>query len=444
MNKAELTAAVIFTLLFSALAGSQVIHFSTANFFPHPGPDLPRIYIKNDGSIEPQTAPIERSGSLYRLTDNLILYTIEIQRDDIILDGSDYVIQGNASWMGTAPRSNDAGNNGIIIADRNNITITGLNIERFTTGVRISNSSHIAIVGNLFNNETANFDAPIGIAITESSLVLIENNNFTNIHGSAIFCKGTNNTIRRNNLSNAAASVDGSVHLEGSSNTVSDNKIESWFPIVLDKADSNTVARNNISGSAYQSYGGSEGIALFSQCSNNMIFGNNITGFAGQAIRTVFSCSNNTFYGNYLADNGFAVVLQEGATNNRFYGNTFAADSCNVSIYDVESNFWDNGTLGNYWGDYTGADGNGDCIGDSPHKLDGFKWDTDVGGFVSSPAGQDNYPLMAPYDFEHETVILPKAELFLAVLVAVSIGVAIAAVGLLLYNRKRRKEARQK
>jgi len=345
--------------------------------------------------------------------------------------------------MGIGPRSGDAGNNGIIIADRSNITITRLNSERFTTGIRLSNSSHITIMDNLFNNETATFDTPMGIAVTDSSLVLIENNNFTNIHGSAIFCKGVNNTIRRNNVNSAAASVDGSIHLEGSSNTVSDNRIESWFPIVLDRADSNTVEKNNITGLSYESYGGSEGIALFSQCSNNMIFGNSITGFAGQAVRTVFSCSNNTFYGNYVANNGFAIVLQEGAVNNKFYGNTFAADSCNVSVYDAESNFWDNGTLGNYWGDYTGADSNGDGIGDSPYVLNGFKWDTDVGGFVTAPAGQDNYPLVAPYDGAHEGVLLPNFQLFTLLLItAVSAAVASGA-GFLVYRRKRHRESLQ-
>ena len=418
--------------------GVQFADVTSANFFPDPGPDLPRIYIRSDGSIEPATAPIERSGSLYILTGNVILHTIEIQRDDIILDGANYLIQGNASWMGITPRSNDAGNNGIIIADRSNITITRLNFEGFTTGVRISDSSHITIVGNLFNNKTASYDTPMGIAIADSSYVLVENNTFANIYGSAIFCNGTNNTIRRNAVSSAAADVDGSIHIEGLSNTVSDNKIESWFPIVLDKADSNTVARNNINGSAYQSYGGSEGIALYSQCSNNMIFGNNLTGFMGQAIRTVFSCSNNTFYGNYMADNGFAVVLQEGALNNRFYGNTFAADSCNVSVSDAESNFWDNGTLGNYWGAYTGADSNDDGLGDSPYLLNGFKWDTDVGGFVSTPAGKDNYPLMNPYDIERNTVVLPAAVPLAILLIAVAFVAVVSGAGLLFYFKKRK------
>ncbi len=181
MKKTALALILIFALLFSALTGSQIIHFCSANFFPDPGPDLQRIYIRSNGNVEPATAPIERTGNTYKLTDNIIMHTIVIQRDNIVLDGSDYLIEGNKSWMGLAPHFGDAGNNGIIITGRNNVNITNLNIERFTAGVRISGSLHINIVGNSFSEETAVFDTPTGIVIETSSYVLIENNNFTSI-----------------------------------------------------------------------------------------------------------------------------------------------------------------------------------------------------------------------------------------------------------------------
>lgn len=438
MKRTMLTLSTILTFVILLIVGVQFTGLSSANFFPDPGPDLQRIYIRSNGNVEPATAPLERTYNQYKLTSNIILSTIEIQRDNIVLDGAGYKIQGNASWMGNAPRADDSGNNGIVIAGRNNITLSGINIEKYTTGVRISSSSHINIIGSVFTNETASIATSMGIVIEDSSLVLIENNNFDNNRGSAIFCNGTSNTIRENTIIVAASDVDGSIHVEGSSNMVSDNKVESWFPIVLDKADSNMISRNVVSGPVNQNYGGSEGIALHVNCLNNVIVGNNITGFRGQAIRTIFSCSNNTFYGNYMANNGFAVVLQEGGVNNMFYGNTFTADSCNVSVIDAESNFWDNGTIGNYWGDYNGVDSNGDGIGDVAYTLNGFKWDNDVGEFVSSPAGQDNYPLMAPYDTENDEVVLPHQEPFSMLLIVGAFITAIAVVGagLLVYFKK--------
>ncbi len=43
---------------------------------------------------------------------------------------------------------------------------------------------------------------------------------------------------------------------------------------------------------------------------------------------------------------------------------------------------WDNGSAGNYWGDYNGTDGDGDGIGDTPYYI--------------LPKNQDNYPFIDP------------------------------------------------
>ena len=425
MKRTVLTLTIILTLLMLLVAGAQFANLSSANFFPDPGPDLPRIYIRSNGNVEPATAPIERTGNLYKLTDNIALYTIEIQRDNIVLDGAGQTIQGNESWLGY-----DAGNNGVIVVGRKNVTITRLNIEQCYAGVRISDSSYINIAGNTFTNGTT-----MGVAVQDSMLVLIEANNFTDIYGPSVSCIGTSNTIRNNILT---GSVYG-IKIEGSLNVISDNRIELVLPIILDKAGSNIIARNNITGPAYQNYTGNEGIALFVNCSNNVISGNSIKGFTSQAIRTVFSCSNNTIYGNYMANNGFAIALQDRAVNNTFYCNTFTADSCKVQIDDgVEGTFWDNGTIGNYWGDYNGTDSNGDGIGDAPYIINGFKWDNDVRGLMSFVAGQDNYPLVKPYDIEHDTVVLPQTEPFLAVLAAVAVAVVVGA-GLLVYRKKHKR-----
>jgi len=412
----------------------QPLQVASANFFPFPGPDLQRIYLRNDGTVEPATAPIEKTGNLYRLTGNIVLQTIEIQRNNIVFDGSDYLIQGNASWVGTAPRWGDAGNNGIIISGRTNVTITNLTIEKCTTGIRISNSSQISVNKVMFATETAAMYTPKGIAIQDSSFVQIENNSFTNA-GSAIVCNGTNNLIKGNTVNGGGGNIDGSISISGSSNAISDNKIEGLLPITLNKANSSMIAQNNITGPANK---GNEGIALFAS-SNNVILENNITGFVSQAVRTVFSCSNNTFYGNYFANNGFAASLQDGAVNNMFYANTLTTNSTKIHIDDgVIGTLWDNGTIGNYWGDYRGTDGNNDGIGDVAYIVNGYKWDTKVDGFVSFVSGQDNYPLMKPYDIEHESVVLSKAEHVYAMLAAVAVGIVVVA-GLLVYNKRKTK-----
>jgi len=411
-----------------------------AIYFPDPGPDLPRIYIRSDGSVEPATAPIERTGNTYRLTSNILLYTVEIQRDNIVLDGSGHTIQGNASRI----KGYDNGNNGIIIAERKNVTITRLNFEQGDTGARIAKSSNITVTDNSFFNGLR-----MGVVAQDSTFVLIEANDFagllTDLDVPAVGLNGSRNTIRNNNITGSTYGIK----IEGSSNVISGNRIESLLPIILDKADSNIIARNNITGIASspnlpdQNFSGNEGIALFVNCRNNVIYGNSITGFANQAIRTVFSCSNNTFYGNYMANNGFAVALQEGAISNAFYANTFAADSCKVQIGEGVFTFWDNGTIGNYWGDYNGTDINGDGIGDAPYTVIGYKWDQEVDGFVSFVSGQDNHPLMAPLDIENDTIVLPEEGTqtlpMTTIAAAVLAAVVFASAGLLVYFKKRKR-----
>lgn len=439
--------AILFIVLLvgSLVTSLQFVGLAQANFFPDPGPDLARIYIRTDGSVEPSTAPIEKAGTLYKLTDNIILFTIEIQTDNIILDGSDYLIQGNETWMGTAPHHGDAGNNAIIITERNNITIRNVNFQKCTTGVRIYNSTNIRIIDNIFNNETAGLGNALGVAIKDSSLVLIEKNYFTSFSGSAIACNGTDNIIKENIITDIAASMYGNVDIEGSSNLISDNIIRGMLPITLDRADSNIIARNIISGPAPTPYivdenrTGTEGIALFGRCSNNIILGNNITGFHGQAIRTVFTCSNNTIYGNYMANNGFAVVLQDGAINNTFFGNTFAVDSCKIGIDDgVEGTLWDNGTIGNHWADYNGTDSNRDGIGDIPYIINAYRWDSKAEGFVSYVSGQDNYPLMY-YNYPDYNSPEPSPSIDELTLVPIPILLAISTIFFFIMREKRKR-----
>ncbi len=423
-------ALIMFTLLALLVVGAQFTSLSFANMFPDPGPDLPRIYIRSNGNVEPETASIQRVGNTYELTGNIILYTIEIQRDNIVLDGKGHTILGNASRI----KGYDDGNNGVVIANRYNISITRLNFDQGDTGVRVSDSSIINIVNNRFSDRLTR-----GIEVKDSSIVLIEDNIFANIAHDppSISLSGTKSTIKNNTIT---GSIRG-IRIQGSANVISDNKIQSVLPIIMEKANFTEIARNIITGPDYQNFIGSEGIALFTRCTNNVISSNNLTGFSSQAIRLVFACSNNTVYGNYFANNEFAITLQERATDNTFYGNTLTADSCNVSIINAQDNFWDNGTIGNYWGNYHGLDRNGDGIGDTPYEVNGLRWDQNAGGFVSFFAGQDNYPLMGTYDVDHHTIVVQHSEPFLFVLVAITV-LAVVGTGFLVYFKKRKREVK--
>ena len=410
MKKTALALILILALMFSALTGSQIIHFCSANFFPDPGPDLPRICLRHDGSIEPQTVPIERTGNLYKLTSNIVHYTIEIQRDNIVLDGAGYSILGNASRI----KGYDEGNNGVTVNGRNNVNITRVNFEQGDTGIRISGSTNISVLDNTFSNGLLT-----GIILQDSAQVLIENNEFkdlqTDIEVPSVRLNGSKITFRNNTLAGSAYGLK----IYGASNVISDNKIETKsHSIELNAAYSNIMTGNKITGTV-----------LLAGSSNNEIFGNNMT-----SIRLLIG-SNNTLFDNYIT----SIELSEFAVNNTFYGNTFAA-GLEVRFNDAETTSWDNETIGNYWEDYTGTDSNGDGIGDSPYVITGVKWDNDVGGDVSFAADQDNYPLMAPLEIEYDDPGIPQAEPFpTTLLIGSAAVVAVVCLVLLVYLKKRRK-----
>jgi nitrous oxidase accessory protein NosD len=114
--------------------------------------------------------------------------------------------------------------------------------------------------------------------------------------------------------------------------------------------------------------------------------------------------SKNTIIGNQLVDNkvgisATTIYSQGGAHDNIIYYNTFINNTENVYnevvlAGPVAISIWDNGTVGNYWSNYNGTDGNGDGIGDTPYVIDA--------------SNQDHYPLMNPIDITKITQPSPS------------------------------------
>jgi len=102
------------------------------------------------------------------------------------------------------------------------------------------------------------------------------------------------------------------------------------------------------------------------------ILGNNITmnwpdspGWEyGIALR-IMGGGSNTILKNNIQNNQNGIFLQD-SKNNLVYYNYFIND---IAYDDTSLNKWDNGTIGNYWSDYSGKDLNDDGIGDVPYKI---------------------------------------------------------------------------
>jgi parallel beta-helix repeat protein len=175
-------------------------------------------------------------------------------------------------------------------------------------------------------------------------------------------------------------------------------------------SDDNDISENNISTSPMS------GIWIEYMCSNNYLYGNNITANGGFGIVLLRGSNNCNISGNNItANNEKGIWIWAASSDNKIYANNIVANkiygidvesSSNNTIY--HNNFinntiqahtnsitvWDDGypSGGNYWSDYVGNDTkNGpyqdqpgsDGIGDTPCGIDSNN--------------QDRYPLMYPY-----------------------------------------------
>jgi hypothetical protein len=128
------------------------------------------------------------------------------------------------------------------------------------------------------------------------------------------------------------------------------------------------------------------------------------------------SISNN----NLVYDNNInRITINMYSSNNLIYMNNIN------SAFSYSSNFWDNGSIGNYWGGYSDRYPDALEIGNSGVANTPYVIDED---------NVDNYPLMRPVSTEQEADAAP----FLLTLFAgvSTVLIVVVAVGLLVYFKK--------
>ena len=167
------------------------------------------IYIRADGSIDPPTAPISTFDNVtYTFIDVIYDWTVVVERDNIIIDGNGYTLQG----------TNKVGSIGIDLSGRKNVKVRNAQITNFTDGIKSYFSSDISISGNNITNDSQGisiFRSP-GIRISENSIknnyngiiinncsnIIISGNNITKNHAGIWFIRSSNNIASRNTIEN--------------------------------------------------------------------------------------------------------------------------------------------------------------------------------------------------------------------------------------------------
>ena len=357
------------------MAATQLVSLAHANGIP--APPINRIFIESDGTVEPSTAPILRDGNIYVLTEDMPNSSIEVKRDNIIIDGAGHGIHG----YGTSYYD------GIIISYRTNITIKNLDISPFGYGVRMDYASNNTITGNKMQAFT-------GVSLLYSDYNQIIGNVITDGYG--VQGIGSNNLIIGNNFTSGLSGGGNGMGIcvTGNNNTISQNFMQEELSIQLPSSMYNTISNNTI-------VNGETGI-LLGKSSNNLVFGNIIRGKKDARCGALYisaDSSNNVIYANQFENNALAVSLglqiadfvYNNVTDNHFYRNNFINNAQNVWIAPgTPVNFWDNGKEGNYWSDFHGVDSNGDGISETPYEIAGNN--------------TDHHPLMEPIDISTATL----------------------------------------
>ncbi len=374
------------------------------------------VYIRADGNVDPDTAPITTVDNItYTFTDN-IYDEIVVERDNIVVDGAGYTLQGTGSGKG------------VDLTGRRNVTIKNMEIKQFVFGIYLNHSSSNSIIESDFISIT--FEC---IRLYESSNNTIAANNLilNDIDGITLYGSSNNNITQNYLMSN----YDGIRLYESSKNSITENIVkENYYGIFLASSSDNNIGNNNVTANH------GTGINLYWSSNENTISGNNITSNDYDGLRLEDSddnviagnvVSNNSFDGialynsnrneisrntiannshdgmylgyyptssndnvikeNFISSNWFGIVHVY-SQSNLIYHNSFIGNEKQVHFVPEYSrvNVWDDGYLsgGNYWSDY--EDRYPDAL-----ELDGSGiWDTP---YLIDENNQDNYPLMEPW-----------------------------------------------
>jgi len=399
------------------------------------------IYIASNGSVYSSTnftVPIQRVGDVYTFNGSIIDYSIVVQRDNIVVDGGGYTLQGQGEiGMDLSYRSNVTIRNmrigggfwyGVYLWNSFGNIITGNTIAYNVGGIMLQNASNnIISVNNVTNNDR-------GISIFSSSNNVLGNNSMNNRYNFAVYGTELSHFVNDVDVSNLINGKKVYYLVSESDLIVSPSTFPDLGFLALVNCANITVHNLELTNNGQgvilafttnslitQNYiaNNSDGVRLYSS-SNNIISGNHITKNYG-GIQLGQSSKSNTISANNITNNRNGIYLFESSQNtingnnitNSEIGIGFSVSSNNMihhnyfisntrQVYDSHMgdssvtpsvNFWDFGYPlgGNYWSDYAGLDVKSGSNQDQPGS-DGIG-DTP---YIVYEKNIDNYPLM-PY-----------------------------------------------
>jgi nitrous oxidase accessory protein len=275
--------------------------------------------------------------------------------------------------------------NAAILIEGDNITVENTSVFGAQAGAYITRSANFTLRNNTFEGcelgveligcrlgriEGCNFSScdKAGLRVDLSQNLSILNNNIVNSVNSGLLlkdswlCKAENNRL--------SGCKEGLVLWNSTLIEVARNKADhNYYGFLVTRSNNNTLVENdaewNSASETVKGFG--VGISLQENSSYNVVAKNKARG-SYNGMEVTRGCKLNVLFGNSAGENNHGLRMDK-CRNNLIYGNSFAENKINA-YENASINIW-NATVGNYYGDYSGRDADGDGIGEMPYRLPG-------------------------------------------------------------------------
>lgn len=215
-----------------------------------------QVVINANGTLEPATAPIQRNGETYILTDDV--GQISIKRSNIVLDGNGSMLPGKVSFVDSLGNNVTANNAGGVFLDKvDKVTVKNLVIKDAQVGIYLERSTNCIITNNTIIGTHAivpGLQATAAIYVWGGNNSVITQNNLNDNYDGLYLCYDSQTAIIKNNIAN---STHAAIAVWNSSNTLYWNNFIYNAEQVAIIDSSINIWDNGESGNYWSDYNGS-------------------------------------------------------------------------------------------------------------------------------------------------------------------------------------------